>query len=59
MVRPIATFIAVWLAIGAIGVLAQATIMPVPNTAVSVIGLAIAAIATFVTYRRLHRDGRV
>jgi len=59
MVRVIATFIAVWFAIGAIGVLVQATIVPIPNTAVSLIGLAVAATAAFVTYRRLHRDPRV
>ena len=35
MVRVIATFIAVWLAVGAIGVLVRATIVPIPTTAVA------------------------
>jgi len=59
MVRVIATFIAVWLAFGAMGVLLQATVAPIPNTAVSLIVLAVAAAAAFVTYRRLHRDRSV
>ena len=59
MIRVIATFIAVWLAFGAIGVLVQATVAPIPNTAVSLIGLVVAAAASFVTYRRLQRDRRV
>lgn len=55
MVRAIVTFIAVWLAIGAIGVLVQATIMPVPNTAISLFGLVVAVIAAFLVYRRRPR----
>lgn len=55
MIRVIATFIAVWLAIGAIGVLIQATVVPIPATAVSLIGLAIAIAAALLTYRRQHQ----
>jgi LPXTG-motif cell wall-anchored protein len=58
MVRVIATFFAVWLAIGAIGVLIQGTIIPISNTAVSLIGLAIATAAAFVVYRRRNRQSR-
>ena len=55
MVRVVATFIAVWLAIGALGVLIQATIVPIPTTVVSLVGLAIAIAASALTYRRLHQ----
>jgi uncharacterized membrane protein YhaH (DUF805 family) len=55
MVRVVATFIAVWLAIGALGVLVQATIVPIPSAVVSLVGLAIAIAASALTYRRLHQ----
>jgi len=55
MVRVVATFVAVWLAVGAIGVLVQATIMPIPNAAVSLFGLAVAVIAAILVYWRRPR----
>lgn len=55
MVRVIATFIAVWLAVGAIGVLIQALVAPVPNVVVSLAGLVIAAVAAAAVYRRRAR----
>ncbi len=51
MVRVAVTFIAVWLAIGAIGVLIQTTV-PIPNVVVSLFGLVVAVIAAFLVYRR-------
>jgi hypothetical protein len=58
MVRMIATFFAVWLAIGAIGVLIQAIVIPIPDRAVGLIGLAIATAAAFVVYRRRNQQSR-
>ena len=58
MLRVIATFIAVWLAIGALGVLVQALIVPIPNAVVSLSGLGIAVIAALLVYRRRRASDR-
>jgi hypothetical protein len=55
MVRTVATFIAVWLAVGAIGVVVQTTIMPVPATAISLVGLVVAVATALLVYRQRPR----
>ena len=55
MARVIATFLAVWLAIGVAGVLLQYLGVPIPNTVVSLVGLVIAAIAAYMVHRRRRR----
>lgn len=52
MPRMVASFLAVWIAIGAMGVLVQAMIMPIPNSVVSLIGLVIAVVAALLVNRR-------
>ena len=52
MARVAVTFVVVWLAVGAVGVLIQNLITPIPSTVVSVVGLVIAGVAAFTVYRR-------
>ncbi|MBI2762704.1 MAG: hypothetical protein HYX54_02955 [Chloroflexi bacterium] len=52
MARVIITFFAVWLAVGAVGVLLQYFVAPIPSSVISVVGIVIAAVAASSVYRR-------